>query len=41
MFFLWGPMCLLFELGIWLIRLSASEPELGADAPESEELIEV
>jgi sec-independent protein translocase protein TatC len=41
MFYLWGPMCLLFELGIWLIQLLASEPELGADAPESEELIEV
>jgi sec-independent protein translocase protein TatC len=41
MLFLWLPMCLLFELGIWLIRISATEPELGEDTPESEELIEV
>lgn len=41
MLFLWVPMCLLFELGIWLIKMSANEPELGEDTPESEELIEV
>lgn len=39
--FLWVPMCLLFEVGIWLIRVSAREPELGEDVPDSEELIEV
>jgi sec-independent protein translocase protein TatC len=41
MLFLWVPMCLLFELGIWLIKMSANEPEFGEDMPESEELIEV
>ncbi len=41
MLFLWVPMSLLFELGIWLIKLSPNEPELGADVPESEEMIEV
>lgn len=39
--FLWVPMCLLFEVGIWLIKISAREPELGEDVPDSEELIEV
>jgi sec-independent protein translocase protein TatC len=41
MLFLWVPMSLLFELGIWLIKLSPSEPELDEDVPESEEMIEV
>jgi sec-independent protein translocase protein TatC len=41
MLFLWVPMCLLFELGIWLIKMSANEAEFGEDMPESEELIEV
>lgn len=41
MLFLWVPMSLLFELGIWLIKLSPSEAELDEDMPESEELIEV
>ena len=41
MLFLWVPMSLLFELGIWLIKMSPNEPELGADVPDSEEMIEV
>jgi sec-independent protein translocase protein TatC len=41
MLFLWVPMSLLFELGIWLIKMSPSEPDLGADVPDSEEMIEV
>jgi len=41
MLFLWVPMSLLFELGIWLIKLSPNEPELDEDVPESEEMIEV
>jgi sec-independent protein translocase protein TatC len=41
MLFLWVPMSLLFELGIWLIKMSPNEPELGEDVPDSEEMIEV
>ncbi|HEY7426773.1 MAG TPA: twin-arginine translocase subunit TatC, partial [Gemmataceae bacterium] len=41
MLFLWVPMSLLFELGIWLIKMSPSEPELSEDAADSEEMIEV
>jgi sec-independent protein translocase protein TatC len=41
MLFLWVPMSLLFELGIWLIKMSPSEPESDADVPDSEEMIEV
>jgi len=41
MLFLWMPMCLLFELGIWFIKMSAGEPEMDEDVPDSEELIEV
>jgi sec-independent protein translocase protein TatC len=41
MMFLLIPMCLLFELGIWLIKISATEPELSEDVPDSEEMIEV
>jgi sec-independent protein translocase protein TatC len=41
MLFLWLPMCLLFELGIWLIKMSAGEPETDEDVADSEELIEV
>jgi sec-independent protein translocase protein TatC len=41
MLFLWVPMSLLFELGIWLIRLSPREPDLDMDAPEPDELVEV
>ncbi|HTU18565.1 MAG TPA: twin-arginine translocase subunit TatC [Gemmataceae bacterium] len=41
MLFLWVPMSLLFELGIWLIKMTPQEPELDEDVPESEEIIEV
>jgi sec-independent protein translocase protein TatC len=41
MLFLWVPMSLLFELGIWLIKLSPNEPEMDADVSDSEEMIEV
>jgi sec-independent protein translocase protein TatC len=41
MLFLWVPMSLLFELGIWLIRFNPREPDLGLEAPESDELVEV
>ncbi|HEY7159081.1 MAG TPA: twin-arginine translocase subunit TatC [Gemmataceae bacterium] len=41
MLFLWVPMSLLFELGIWLIKMSPSEPELSEDLADSEEMIEV
>ena len=41
MLFLWVPMSLLFELGIWLIKMSPAEPDLGAEVPDSEEMIEV
>jgi sec-independent protein translocase protein TatC len=41
MLFLWVPMSLLFELGIWLIKWSPREPDLELEAPESDELVEV
>jgi sec-independent protein translocase protein TatC len=41
MLFLWVPMSLLFELGIWLIRMSPNEPELSEELPDSSEMIEV
>ncbi len=41
MLFLWVPMSLLFELGIWLIKFNPREPDLGLEAPESDELVEV
>ncbi len=41
MLFLWVPMSLLFELGIWLIKMTPQEPDIDADVPDSEEMIEV
>jgi sec-independent protein translocase protein TatC len=41
MLFLWVPMCMLFELGIFLIKMSPQEPALDEDVSESGELIEV
>lgn len=41
MLFLWVPMSLLFELGIFLCKMSPHEPDLGIDLPDSEELVEV
>jgi sec-independent protein translocase protein TatC len=41
MLFLWVPMSLLFELGILLIKLTPTQPDLEIDVPESGELVEV
>jgi sec-independent protein translocase protein TatC len=41
MLFLWVPMCLLFELGIFLIKMQPPRPEFEEDESESGELIEV
>jgi sec-independent protein translocase protein TatC len=41
MLFLWVPMSLLFELGIWLIKMTPKEPDLDIEVPDSEEMIEV
>ena len=40
---LWIPMCLLYELGIWLCVFSPNKPRdvEGLDVPESDDLIEV
>jgi sec-independent protein translocase protein TatC len=34
MLFLWVPMCMLFELGIWLCQMSPPRPELEEEAEE-------
>jgi sec-independent protein translocase protein TatC len=41
MMFLWVPMCLLYELGIWLCVFSPRAPEEEWEASESEEMVEV
>jgi sec-independent protein translocase protein TatC len=41
MLFLWVPMSLLFELGIFLIRLTPHPSGLDVDAPEPDEMVEV
>jgi sec-independent protein translocase protein TatC len=41
MLFLWVPMSLLFELGIFLIRLSPREPLIEEEESETGELVEV
>jgi sec-independent protein translocase protein TatC len=41
MLFLWVPMCLLYELGIILCKLSPRQPGLDVEVPESDELVEV
>jgi len=42
MLFLWVPMCMLFELGIWLCLMSPTAPRSEMDEPEEEEsLVEV
>jgi Tat protein translocase TatC len=38
---LWLPMCLLYELGIWLCQFVPGEPLLDLGAPEPEEMVEV
>jgi sec-independent protein translocase protein TatC len=41
MLFLWVPMSLLFELGIWLSQFRPAQPPREMDLQEAEELIEV
>jgi sec-independent protein translocase protein TatC len=41
MLFLWVPMSLLFELGIFLIRLTPHKPDLDIDVPEPDQMVEV
>jgi sec-independent protein translocase protein TatC len=41
MLFLWVPMCLLFELGIFLIKMSPHPPAVEEDVSETDELVEV
>ncbi len=41
MLFLWVPMSLLFELGIFFIKLSPTQPDLDVEVPEPDELVEV
>lgn len=41
MLFLWLPLGLLYELGIFMCWMSPREPDLDMDVPDSEEMIEV
>ena len=42
MMFLWVPMCLLFELGIWMCMMSPRSPvPEDMEVPEGEEMVEV
>jgi hypothetical protein len=41
MLFLWVPMSLLFELGIWLIKMQPKQPGLDEDVPDADEMVEV
>jgi sec-independent protein translocase protein TatC len=41
MMFLWVPMCLLYELGIWLCVFSPGAPQEDWETSESEEMVEV
>ncbi len=41
MIFLWVPMCLLFELGIWLCMLAPPPTPWDLSVPDSEEVVEV
>jgi sec-independent protein translocase protein TatC len=41
MLFLWIPMSLLFELGIWLIKMSRPHTDLDVDVPDPEDMVEV
>jgi sec-independent protein translocase protein TatC len=38
---MWVPMCLLYELGIWLCVWTPQRPGLEIEVPESEEMVEV
>ncbi len=41
MLFLWVPMCLLYELGIWMCRFSAKPREEEWETSQTEEMVEV
>ena len=41
MLFLWVPMCLLFEFGIYMCMLSPARPRVEDEEVESDELVEV
>jgi sec-independent protein translocase protein TatC len=41
MLLMWVPLCLLFELGIWLCKFSPRGHGLDVEVPESEEMVEV
>jgi sec-independent protein translocase protein TatC len=41
MILLWIPMCGLYELGIFLVRFTATPSESDMDVPEAEEMVEV
>jgi sec-independent protein translocase protein TatC len=41
MMFLWVPMCLLYELGIWLCRFTPRSPEEEWEPADSREMVEV
>jgi sec-independent protein translocase protein TatC len=41
MLFLWVPMVLLYELGIWLCKLQPQTPFEDVETPEAEEMVEV
>jgi Sec-independent protein secretion pathway component TatC len=42
MLFMWVPMGLLYELGIWLAYWTRSErPDWDTDVPDPEEMVEV
>lgn len=40
MLMMWGSLCLLYQLGIWLVQFSP-RPKFDVDVPDSEEMIEV
>ncbi len=41
MLFLWIPMSLLYELGIFMCKISPSRPDYGIDVPEPDEMVGV
>lgn len=41
MLLMWVPMCLFYEMGIWMCKLMPGRPLLDFDVPESEEVVEV
>jgi len=41
MLFLWIPMSLLYELGIFMCKVSPSRPDYGIDVPDPDEMVGV